>query len=265
MQEDKKRKKEASLYSVREKLIILMALLSFGSFSFFYFSDISLRGMFSTQEERKLLQPVGKLVSKTGTGLRQRALDFQFRSMGAGEPLYANDTLMTGDDGTMIIELKGGQTFEVKPSSLVKLSIETELAMRGLVRLEVLQGRGAEADSVENNAQQLTISNAIPNPDSAIVFGNDEALEKSKPITFKFKTNKRNWSLKITLFKLSEGTAPPTKTKLREIEADTSQFFVTEEISIAEPGNYEWTVQDRSGHVWQTQQFEAMPPQSQNE
>jgi len=266
MQNNKDRsKKEISLYSLKEKFIIFISVLSFIGFSFSYFADISLREVFSSPEEKKLLAPVGKLVSKTGTCLKQRAMDFQFKSMSAGEQLFANDTLMTGDDGVMLIELKNSQTFEVKPSSLVKLSVETEQAMRGLVRLEILQGRSAEQDATEGKSQQLSISNTIPNDKNTIIFSYDEALEKDKPILFKFKVNKRSWNLKIILYWLSDESKTASKTKYHEAQADTSSYNVSTEISIATPGFYEWVVQDDSGHIWHTHRFEALPPQSQTD
>jgi len=120
--------------SLWEYLIVALAVAVFMVSLFFYASGTSLRTYFGVFDEDATEKPIAKIETKQGSLKRELSGEVDFKLIETGTPIYNQDTLVTGPDGTAKMKLDDGSIIEIASSTMIKMSFESTIALGGISR-----------------------------------------------------------------------------------------------------------------------------------
>lgn len=134
-----------------EALLVLFALLLFFAGLYGYVTDIGLRRfLFSLKEDEDLIA-IGRVVQVATGSKRQLISDPEFKPLVDQTTLYNRDTIVTGPDAGLHIELNDGGVIDLAPNTMVQLVFETQYGLSGIKRqagVNVISGEVTGASAV---------------------------------------------------------------------------------------------------------------------
>lgn len=120
--------------------------------------------LFGTGEDAFLSQPVGAVTQISGRCERKARDEFSFEAMQSSQPLYVEDTIVSGTGSTCVLVLVGDMTVELGPDSLVRLSRALVLpGADGTAALSLQKGaKVRKSDASELEALKFVLKSAPP-------------------------------------------------------------------------------------------------------
>ncbi len=234
---------------------------------YLHFSNTKLRHLFfKSSEDLFLLKPIGKVVSAGGQVSRQKAMDTEFTSLTLDELVYPQDTLMTGSESTIVVELSDGRKVELSPNSLIKLNFELDFSVGGIVQksvVTVLTGSKTETVKLKSatvkDKEDFVVKPVVVAPVPLKVWDLSpptgtylevtwlEYVQQKKLIVLGFKYNNSNKQLKVNVKNLDTGQA--VSTLVTHTRGDLADVVFELNPAVHPPGNYEWFMQDWDGKI----------------
>jgi hypothetical protein len=126
--------KKGGHYKKWEVALLFLASLLLASSAALYVSDISLRKYLLGWQDDVGVEQVGHVGTVTGTIRRQLKSEVDFEPVGKATPLFNQDTIVTGDGATAVLDLDDGGKIELGPNTMIRLSFESRLSLEGVSR-----------------------------------------------------------------------------------------------------------------------------------
>lgn len=127
-----------------EIALIVISIFIFISSLSLYVAGFPLRKYIFGIDDDQSRSQIGQIAQKVGTLRRQLGGDLEFKSVGVMTPVFDQDTLVTGEEASASVQLEDGSTLELGPTTMVKLSYESQFSLEGIARaakVKVLTGK----------------------------------------------------------------------------------------------------------------------------
>src|SRR4051794_6627996 len=107
-----------------EIVLLVLALLTFMGTLTIYVSEYPIRKFFVELPEDQQGISIGKVQTLTGSVTRESFNDAEFKPLATRDALFSQDTIVSGAQASVILQLDDGGLIELGPNTMVKLNFE---------------------------------------------------------------------------------------------------------------------------------------------